>query len=337
MNGKDLHTGDLELRAAAGRSRRSASGALTMAGMAMAFAREGSAAGSRSRSSARAARRSASGTRRSTCAPRGGCRRSSASRTTRPRCRRRSRDQSAVRVFADKASGYGVPGVTIDGTDPDEIAAAFAWAVERARAGLGPTLDRAGVDADVRPRASRRHALSRQGCAAVVELPAAHRAGLRRPRAPRVLGGARSDSAYAARLRGRGPHRRAATSRRFKREAEAFVEAQARAVIAAPLAGAGARGRRRVRRRAAARRASRCWIRRSGGAVDLDPALPAVERRGRRSTEGAARSSKGSRSASGTRSAPIRARSSSGRTSAASTATPSCCCGRCSRSSAIGS
>src|SRR3954453_15658195 len=50
------------------------------------------------------------------------------------------RDQSAVRVFADKAAGYGLPGITIDGTDPDIIAAAFAWAVERARAGLGPAL-----------------------------------------------------------------------------------------------------------------------------------------------------------------------------------------------------
>jgi len=49
-------------------------------------------------------------------------------------------DQTAVRVFADKAIGYGVPGVTIDGTDPDAIAAAFTWAAERARAGEGPTL-----------------------------------------------------------------------------------------------------------------------------------------------------------------------------------------------------
>ncbi len=49
-------------------------------------------------------------------------------------------EQSAVRVFADKAAGYGVPGVTVDGTDPDAIAAAFVWAAERARAGLGPTL-----------------------------------------------------------------------------------------------------------------------------------------------------------------------------------------------------
>jgi len=50
------------------------------------------------------------------------------------------RDQSAVRVFADKAVGYGIPGITIDGTDPEAIAAAFGWAAERARAGEGPTL-----------------------------------------------------------------------------------------------------------------------------------------------------------------------------------------------------
>jgi 2-oxoisovalerate dehydrogenase E1 component len=49
-------------------------------------------------------------------------------------------DQTAVRVFADRAAAYGVPGITIDGTDPDAIAASFAWAAERARAGRGPTL-----------------------------------------------------------------------------------------------------------------------------------------------------------------------------------------------------
>jgi 2-oxoisovalerate dehydrogenase E1 component len=49
-------------------------------------------------------------------------------------------EQTAARVFADKAAGYGIPGITIDGTDPDAIAAAFAWAAERARAGEGPTL-----------------------------------------------------------------------------------------------------------------------------------------------------------------------------------------------------
>ncbi|HEU0090573.1 MAG TPA: thiamine pyrophosphate-dependent enzyme, partial [Vicinamibacteria bacterium] len=49
-------------------------------------------------------------------------------------------EQSAVRVFADKAAGYGIPGITIDGTDPEAVAAAFAWAAERARAGHGPAL-----------------------------------------------------------------------------------------------------------------------------------------------------------------------------------------------------
>ncbi len=49
-------------------------------------------------------------------------------------------DQSAVRVFADKAVGYGIPGLTIDGTDPEAVAAAFTWAAERARRGKGPTL-----------------------------------------------------------------------------------------------------------------------------------------------------------------------------------------------------
>jgi len=49
-------------------------------------------------------------------------------------------EQCAARVFADKAVGYGIPGFTIDGTDPEAIAAAFAWAADRARAGGGPTL-----------------------------------------------------------------------------------------------------------------------------------------------------------------------------------------------------
>ncbi len=49
-------------------------------------------------------------------------------------------EQSSVRVFADKALGYGIPAVTIDGTDPEAIAAAFGWAAERARTGLGPAL-----------------------------------------------------------------------------------------------------------------------------------------------------------------------------------------------------
>lgn len=48
--------------------------------------------------------------------------------------------QSAVRLFGDKARGYGIGHVTLDGTDPEAIAAAFAWASEHARDGNGPTL-----------------------------------------------------------------------------------------------------------------------------------------------------------------------------------------------------
>ncbi len=48
--------------------------------------------------------------------------------------------QSRVRVFAEKAAGYGIPHVTVDGTDPEAIAAAFAWAAGRARDGEGPAL-----------------------------------------------------------------------------------------------------------------------------------------------------------------------------------------------------
>ncbi len=49
-------------------------------------------------------------------------------------------ENSATRVFADKAAGYGIPGITIDGTDPEAVAAAFTWAADRARAGAGPAL-----------------------------------------------------------------------------------------------------------------------------------------------------------------------------------------------------
>ncbi|MDY7095490.1 MAG: thiamine pyrophosphate-dependent enzyme [Acidobacteriota bacterium] len=48
--------------------------------------------------------------------------------------------QAAVRTFADRGLGHGVPACTVDGTDPEAIAAAFAWAALRARQGVGPTL-----------------------------------------------------------------------------------------------------------------------------------------------------------------------------------------------------
>ena len=79
----------------------------------------------------------------------------------------------------------------------------------RARArGRRPGADRARRDAHVRARASRRHAVSRQGSAAVVGLPAAHAAGLRGSEAVRVLARARSDSRPTREARSAGPAER---------------------------------------------------------------------------------------------------------------------------------
>jgi 2-oxoisovalerate dehydrogenase E1 component len=141
-------------------------------------------------------------------------------------------EQTAARVFADKAIGYGIPGITSDGTDPDAIAAAFAWAVERARGGLGPTLietvamrmcGHAHHDDMLylgrEPGPSWQYArLSEQGYAdrALYEFWAA--------RDPL--------STYAARLERAGiiaP----GDLEQFKREAEAIVEREARAVVEA--------------------------------------------------------------------------------------------------------
>ncbi len=49
-------------------------------------------------------------------------------------------EQTASSRFALRAAGYGIPGVTLFGNDPDEVAAAVGWAAERARAGAGPAL-----------------------------------------------------------------------------------------------------------------------------------------------------------------------------------------------------
>ena len=142
-------------------------------------------------------------------------------------------DQSAVRVFADKAAGYGIPGLTIDGTDPDAIAAAFAWAAERARAGRGAALielvsmrmcghahhdDMLYLGKD--PQASWEYPpLTPQGYAD----PALYE--FWRTRDPIVT--------YARRLESAGFIGKGDLAR-FKREAEAMVEREAQAVIAAP-------------------------------------------------------------------------------------------------------
>jgi 2-oxoisovalerate dehydrogenase E1 component alpha subunit len=48
--------------------------------------------------------------------------------------------QMAVASVADRAACYGMPGATVDGTDAAAVYAAASEAVERARAGNGPTL-----------------------------------------------------------------------------------------------------------------------------------------------------------------------------------------------------
>ncbi|HYH44712.1 MAG TPA: thiamine pyrophosphate-dependent enzyme, partial [Thermoanaerobaculia bacterium] len=53
--------------------------------------------------------------------------------------------QYAARQLSDRGIGYGVAAETVDGNDPDAMAAAYARAVARARAGEGPTLIEAMV------------------------------------------------------------------------------------------------------------------------------------------------------------------------------------------------
>jgi TPP-dependent pyruvate/acetoin dehydrogenase alpha subunit len=50
-----------------------------------------------------------------------------------------------VENIADRAAGYGIPGVVVDGTDPVAVYEVMQQAVERARAGRGPTLIEAKV------------------------------------------------------------------------------------------------------------------------------------------------------------------------------------------------
>jgi 2-oxoisovalerate dehydrogenase E1 component len=138
MHGKDLHIGDFEwgvLPAAAPLSV----GSLSIAGMALAFAREGAGrvalafigeGGSSLGEWHEAINACAAGRW-----PAVFCVENNQTALSTPVA-----DNSAARVFADKAAGYGIPGITVDGTDPDAVAAAFTWAAERARAGAGTTL-----------------------------------------------------------------------------------------------------------------------------------------------------------------------------------------------------
>ncbi len=138
MNGKDFHLGDLS-RGILPPAAPLAIGSLTIAGMAMAFWREGKGRVALSFIGEGGTSLGEWHEAINLCAsrrlPAVFCVQNNQTALSTP-----VSDQSAVRVFADKAVGYGIPGVTVDGTDPDDIAAAFAWAVERARYGEGPAL-----------------------------------------------------------------------------------------------------------------------------------------------------------------------------------------------------
>ena len=231
MHGKDLHMGDMTcgvLPAAA----PLAIGALTLAGMAFAFARDGS------------------GRVAMTFIGEGGTSLGEWHEAINLCAVRRLpivfavennqtalstpvREQSAARVFADKASGYGIPGITIDGTDCDEIAAAFAWAVERARAGRGPSLielvsmrmsghahhdDMLYLGKDPQPG---------------WEYPTLHPSGYADPERYAFWSARDPIPAYAARLR-QDEIIDDGELDRLKAECEALVEFEAQEVIAAP-------------------------------------------------------------------------------------------------------
>jgi 2-oxoisovalerate dehydrogenase E1 component len=143
-------------------------------------------------------------------------------------------DQCAARVFADKASGYGVPGLTLDGTDPDAIASAFAWAAERAREGRGPTLLEL---VSMRMCGHAHHDdmlyLGREPQTRSWSYPSPTEAGYVDPRSYAFWSRKDPLRSYAARLVSDGVIEDGDLGR-FITEAESMVQAEARAVIDAP-------------------------------------------------------------------------------------------------------
>src|SRR5688572_2341532 len=138
MNGKDLHIGDLDWGVLPAAAPLTVS-TLTVAGMAMAFSRDGSGRVAISFIGEGGSSLGEWHEAINLCAarrlPAVFCIENNQTALSTPVA-----DQSAVSVFADKAVGYGMPGFTVDGTDPEAIAAAFTWAADRARAGDGPTV-----------------------------------------------------------------------------------------------------------------------------------------------------------------------------------------------------
>jgi 2-oxoisovalerate dehydrogenase E1 component len=274
MHGKDLHVGDFSwgiLPAAA----PLAIGSLTVAGMALAFARDGSGRVALSFIGEGGSSLGEWHEAINLCAARR-LPAVFAVENNQTALSTPVREQSAVRVFADKAAGYGIPGITIDGTDPDEIAATFAWAAARARAGRGPALielvsmrmcghahhdDRLYLGRDPQPGG---------------EYPPLHETGYANPELYAFWSARDPIPAYAARLQAEELIDGEELDR-LKSECEAIVEFEAQEVIAAgwPPARQAGEG---VFAGEAPRQRAEVLDPQVRLHLDTDPSLPAIER-----------------------------------------------------------
>ena len=231
MDGKDLHVGDLS-RGILPPAAPLAISSLTAAGMAMAFAREGSGRvavcfigeGGTSLGEWHEAINLCAARR----LPAVFCVENNQTALSTP-----VSEQSAARVFAEKAAGYGVPGVTLDGTEPEGIAAAFTWAADRARAGEGPALIEL-VCLRVCGHAHHDDMLYLgKEPAAGWEYPPLTEPGYADPALYAFWSRRDPIKRYAERLTAEGVLAEGDLER-FKREAETLVESEARRVIEAP-------------------------------------------------------------------------------------------------------
>ncbi len=185
-------------------------------------------------------------------------------------------ENSATRVFADKAAGYGIPGITDrrhrSGSGGRRIHLGSRPRACRRWSGAA----RAHCHAHVRTRASRRHALSRQGVTALLGLSAAARHRLRKSRAVRVLGQARSHCAVRRRRSKPKGSSSAAPSTTSSAGPRTSSDARRRR-------SSTRRGRSRTRRASACSRTkprgrgSRSSIRRGAPTQPHEAALPDVE------------------------------------------------------------
>lgn len=243
MDGKDLHIGDFDRGVLPAAAPLSIS-ALTGAGLAFAFARQGPLAGTDGGGLRVAVTFIGEGGTSlgewheaiNVCAarrlPAVFCVQDNGTALSTP-----VRDNSAVRTFADKALGYGIPGITLDGTDPEAIAAGFGWAAERARAGLGSSLVEL---VSLRMCGHAHHDdmlyLGREpqsGVASSWEYPQLHDGGYADPQAYRFWSERDPIATYARKLESDGVLGEGELAR-WKEEIEELVEREARAVIDAP-------------------------------------------------------------------------------------------------------